>query len=149
MKFLVDAHLPRRLCAVLVQHGHDAVHTVELPAKNATKDQVIDQTSLDDQRVVISKDTDFFYSHVLHGRPWKLLLVRTGNISMRDLCAQQRLADGWTYGPRRDDSAKKHPCLVPYEELPESEKEYDRHAALGTLKAILALGYRIEAENRE
>src|SRR5437667_3584377 len=87
MKFLVDAHLPRRLCAVLVQHGHDAVHTVELPAKNATKDQVIDQTSLDDQRVVISKDTDFFYSHVLHGRPWKLLLVRTGNISMRDLCA--------------------------------------------------------------
>ena len=86
MKFLVDAHLPRRLCAVLVQHGHDAVHTVELPAKNATKDQVIDQTSLDDQRVVISKDTDFFYSHVLQGRPRKLVLVRTGNISMRDLC---------------------------------------------------------------
>jgi len=66
-----------------------------------------------------------------------------------DLWAQQRLTDGWTYGPRRDDSAKKHPCLVPYEELPESEKEYDRHAALGTLKAILALGYRIEAEKQE
>ena len=66
-----------------------------------------------------------------------------------DLWAQQRLADGWTYGPRRDDSAKKHPCLVPYEELPESEKEYDRHAALGTLKAILALGYRIEAQKQE
>ena len=66
-----------------------------------------------------------------------------------ELWAQQRLADGWTYGPQRDDSAKKHPCLVPYEVLPESEKEYDRHAALGTLKAILALGYRIEAEKQE
>lgn len=87
MKFLVDAHLPPRLCALLTQHGHDAVHTLDLPAKNATKDRVINQISLADQRVVISKDTDFFYSHLLQGRPWKLLLVRTGNISMRDLCA--------------------------------------------------------------
>ena len=86
MKFLVDAHLPRRLCALLAQHGHDAVHTLDLPAKNETKDRVINQISLDDQRVVISKDTDFFYSHLHQGRPWKLLLVRTGNISARDLC---------------------------------------------------------------
>jgi hypothetical protein len=61
-----------------------------------------------------------------------------------EIWAQQRLADGWTYGPRRDDAAKKHPCLVPYGDLPESEKEYDRNAALETLKAILTLGYRIE-----
>ena len=61
-----------------------------------------------------------------------------------DLWAEQRLADGWTWGPRRDDAAKKHPCLVPYAELPESEKEYDRRAATGTLKAVIALGYRIE-----
>lgn len=61
-----------------------------------------------------------------------------------DLWAVQRLSEGWTYGPRRNDEAKKHPCLVPYSELPESEKEYDRQAAMGTLKAILALGYRIE-----
>ncbi len=60
-----------------------------------------------------------------------------------DLWAAQRLAQGWSYGPQRDDKAKKHPCLVPYNELPESEKEYDRVAALGTLKAILKLGYRI------
>lgn len=60
-----------------------------------------------------------------------------------DLWAAQRMADGWTQGPKRDDGAKKHPCLVPYAELPESEKEYDRQAALGTLKAILALGYRV------
>lgn len=87
MKFLVDAHLPRSLCAVLAQHGHDATHTLALPAQNKTKDWVINQVSFDDQRVVISKDTDFFYSHLLQGRPWKLLLVRTGNISTRDLRA--------------------------------------------------------------
>ena len=61
-----------------------------------------------------------------------------------DIWAQQRIADGWTYGPQRDDVAKKHPDLVPYDQLPESEKEYDRKMATGTIKAILALGYRIE-----
>lgn len=60
-----------------------------------------------------------------------------------DVWARQRLADGWTYGPVRDDKAKKHPCLVPYDRLPESEKVYDRNAALDTLKAIVALGYRV------
>ncbi len=61
-----------------------------------------------------------------------------------DTWARQRLADGWKYGPRRDDAAKEHPCLVPYEDLPESEKQYDRCTALETLKAVLVLGYRIE-----
>jgi RyR domain len=60
-----------------------------------------------------------------------------------DVWARQRLAEGWRYGPRRDDGRKEHPCLVPYEELPESEKQYDRSTALETLKAITALGYRI------
>jgi predicted nuclease of predicted toxin-antitoxin system len=86
MKFVVDAHLPRRLCGVLASHGHEAVHTLDLPAGNATGDEAINRISLDDRRVVISKDTDFFFSHTLHGRPWKLLLVKTGNISTRDLC---------------------------------------------------------------
>lgn len=61
-----------------------------------------------------------------------------------ELWAQQRFAEGWKYGPKRDDTRKEHPCLVPYEELPESEKEYDRITALGTLKTLLAFGYRIE-----
>ena len=60
-----------------------------------------------------------------------------------DLWAAERLAQGWSYGPQRDDAKKHHPCLVPYAELPESEKKYDRIAALGTLKAILKLGYQI------
>ena len=60
-----------------------------------------------------------------------------------DTWAAKRLADGWSYGPARDDARKLHPCLVPYSELPESEKEYDRNTAMQTIKAILALGYRI------
>ena len=61
-----------------------------------------------------------------------------------EVWARQRLADGWKHGPRRDDQKKEHPCLVPYEQLPESEKVYDRNAAMETLKVIVALGYRIE-----
>lgn len=60
-----------------------------------------------------------------------------------DVWAARRLAEGWTHGPRRDDEKKQTPCLVPYEELSESEKEYDRAAALETIKAILVLGYTI------
>jgi ryanodine receptor 2 len=60
-----------------------------------------------------------------------------------DLWAEERLAQGWTHGPRRDDVRKTHPSLVPYSALPESEKDLDRRTALGTLEAILALGYRI------
>jgi RyR domain len=58
--------------------------------------------------------------------------------------ARGRMAEGWTFGPARDDAKKTHPSLVPYEELPESEKNYDRTTAMETVKTILALGYRIE-----
>jgi ryanodine receptor 2 len=60
-----------------------------------------------------------------------------------DVWAAQRMAEGWTLGPSRDDALKHHPGLVPYDELPESEKQYDRLVSQGTIKAILALGYRI------
>lgn len=60
-----------------------------------------------------------------------------------DIWALGRMAEGWTYGPQRDDAQKKHPCLVPYEELPESEKEYDRQTSIHTLKMILKLGFKI------
>jgi hypothetical protein len=60
--------------------------------------------------------------------------------------AAQRMADGWTYGPERDDRARQHPCLVAYEDLPEAEKEYDRLMALETIKSIVALGYRLEKD---
>ena len=58
--------------------------------------------------------------------------------------AKQRLSDGWRRGPKRSDDEKQHPGLIPYRELPESEREYDRRTAMETLKAIVALGYQIE-----
>jgi RyR domain len=61
-----------------------------------------------------------------------------------DVWAKQRLADGWVHGRERNDATKQHPSLVPYAELSESEKQYDRNASLETIKAMLALGYRIE-----
>jgi hypothetical protein len=60
-----------------------------------------------------------------------------------EVWAQERMAQGWKYGPARSDATKEHPCLVPYEDLPESEKEFDRNTAMETLKAISAMGYRI------
>jgi hypothetical protein len=60
-----------------------------------------------------------------------------------DNWGRQRITDGWRYGPSRDDDALTHPLLVPYPELPESEKEYDRWLAIETLKVIVKLGYRI------
>lgn len=58
-----------------------------------------------------------------------------------DVWAAGRLRDGWRYGPTRNDERKEHPDLVPYAELSEAEKEYDRRTALETLKAIVALGF--------
>jgi RyR domain len=63
-----------------------------------------------------------------------------------DIWAKQRLADGWSLGPTRDYSRKQHPFLVPYKDLPEGEKVFDRNAAMEILKALIALGYRIEKE---
>lgn len=57
--------------------------------------------------------------------------------------AKQRIEEGWTAGSRRDDIKKEHPCLIPYEDLPESEKNYDRISSIEIIKAILSLGYSI------
>ena len=64
--------------------------------------------------------------------------------NVHDVWAASRMKDGWTYGPKRDDIKKQTPCLVPYEELPDSEKAYDRDTALGTLKLICKLGFEIK-----
>lgn len=64
--------------------------------------------------------------------------------NVHDIWALGRMNDGWTYGASRDDTKKEHPCLVPYDELSDGEKEYDRNTALETLKLIVALGYKIE-----
>ena len=60
-----------------------------------------------------------------------------------EVWAKERMAQGWQFGRQRDDARKEHPSLVAYEDLPDSEKVYDRNTAIETLKAIIAFGYRI------
>ena len=85
MKFLVDAQLPRMLVPRLRRAGYDAVHTLDLTKGNRTSDEEINAISVAEQRVVITKDSDCVDSFLLQRRPWKLLLVSTGNISNREL----------------------------------------------------------------
>jgi len=70
-------------------------------------------------------------------------LVEAMAKNVHDVWAQTRIEQGWRYGVQRNDAEKLHPCLVPYEELPESEKEYDRNTAISTLKLIKKLGFDI------
>lgn len=63
--------------------------------------------------------------------------------NVHEVWAQSRMEQGWTYGEERSDALKTHPCLIPYEELPEVEKAYDRDTAVGTLKLIMKLGFNI------
>lgn len=63
--------------------------------------------------------------------------------NVHEVWAQSRMEQGWTYGEERNDELKHHPCLVPYEDLPEIEKDYDRDTALGTLKLICKFGFKI------
>lgn len=58
--------------------------------------------------------------------------------------ARQRWLEGWRYGEHRDDLKKLTPCMIPYSDLPEAEKIYDRQTALETLKVIIKLGGKIE-----
>lgn len=64
--------------------------------------------------------------------------------NVHDIWAKERIAQGWTYGEKRDDAKKRHPCLVAYEDLPDEEKVYDRNTSVETLKLILKLGFKIK-----
>lgn len=71
------------------------------------------------------------------------ILVEEMSKNVHEVWAETRIQQGWTYGEQRNDELKTHPCLVPYEELPDSEKEYDRNTSIGTLKLIMKLGFKI------
>ena len=64
--------------------------------------------------------------------------------NIHEVWAQTRIVQGWQYGPERNDAEKRHPMLVPYEDLPEGEKVYDRNTSVETLKLIMKLGFVIE-----
>ena len=69
--------------------------------------------------------------------------------NVHDVWALSRINEGWTYGEKRSDEEKKHPCLVPYDELPESEKDFDRNTAMETLRLIVKMGYMITKDVNE
>ncbi len=81
MKYLIDAQLPKRLSTALNELGYNAIHTLDLPNKNRTKDSSINTLSLTEQRIVVSKDSDFIDSLLISDKPYKLLYIATGNIS--------------------------------------------------------------------
>ena len=85
MKFLVDANLPFRLALNLRNKGFDVLHTDNLPNKEETSDKEIRDLSVEQDRIVISKDSDFLDSHLIVGIPKKFLYISTGNIINRDL----------------------------------------------------------------
>ncbi len=85
MRFLVDAQLPRRLCAWLREAGHDVKRTLDLPLSNRTPDSVILDIAARENRIVVTKDDDFVQSYLVFGRPEKLLLIATGNIGNAEL----------------------------------------------------------------
>lgn len=64
--------------------------------------------------------------------------------NVHEVWAQTRIQQGWIYGQTRNDTLKQHPCLIPYDELQDSEREYDKNTAIETVKLIISLGYKIE-----
>ena len=88
---------------------------------------------IDTSDVVLSKD----------------LLELTEKIAenVHDVWSVERISQGWSYGPVRDDEKKETPCLVAYSDLPENEKTFDRNTALEILKLIVKLGYKITRED--
>lgn len=76
------------------------------------------------------------------------LIILSEQISknVHEVWSKNRMEQGWTYGEQRNDEKRETPCLVPYEELSEEEKDYDRNTSQETLKLILKLGFKITKE---
>jgi predicted nuclease of predicted toxin-antitoxin system len=87
VRFLIDAQLPSRLADFLSSAGHDVVHTNSLPAGNRSSDRQVAEAADADDRVVVTKDSDFRNSHLISGTPKRLLVVATGNITNDSLLA--------------------------------------------------------------
>ena len=85
MKFIVDAQLPVALSKFLKNKGFDVLHTDDLPNKEMTTDSEIREISVKEDRIVITKDSDFLDSYYVRAIPSKILLVSTGNIKNKVL----------------------------------------------------------------
>lgn len=85
MIFLIDAHLPKSICTYFEELGHEAIHTTDFPQGNATQDIDLIAFSEKENAVVITKDSDFYYSFQIHRKPKKLVMVRVGNMRLQAL----------------------------------------------------------------
>jgi predicted nuclease of predicted toxin-antitoxin system len=85
MKFLLDAQLPPSLKQVFISKGYDCIHTLDLKSGNETSDKIINSVSVAEQRILITKDSDFFDSFIVKKEPYKLILVKLGNTSKNEL----------------------------------------------------------------
>ena len=75
--------MPKSICEYF--HNHDCIHTIDLKEGNFTKDSTINEISIKEKRVVITKDTDFYYSYIASQKPYKLVLVKLGNMRLSEI----------------------------------------------------------------
>ncbi len=85
MHFLLDAHIPRRLCQAIRSQGHECTHVETLERGNASSDSAIADRADAIGAVVVTKDDDFRLSHRFNGHPERLLLIAIGNCSNDEL----------------------------------------------------------------
>lgn len=85
MKFLLDAQLPPSLKQLFIANGYNCIHTIDLSEGNDTADKIINKISVTQQRILITKDSDFFHSFLIKHEPYKLILVKPGNTSKKEL----------------------------------------------------------------
>jgi predicted nuclease of predicted toxin-antitoxin system len=85
MKFLIDAQLPSELERILKEFECDCIHVDSLPLRDKTSDSEIRKIADQQERIVITKDFDFYYTHMANGSPKQLLIITTGNIKNRTL----------------------------------------------------------------
>ena len=85
MKFLLNAQLPHSLKHLFLDNGYDCIHTLDLELGNDTPDKIINKISVAEQRILITKDSDFYDSLIIKKEPWKLIMVKLGNTSKKEL----------------------------------------------------------------
>ena len=85
MKFLLDAQLPPSLKNLFTTNGYDCIHTLDLESGNDTTDRIISQISITEQRILTTKDSDFFDGFIVKKEPYKLIFVKLGNTSKKEL----------------------------------------------------------------
>lgn len=83
MRFLVDAQLPPMVAEILTTKGHDAIHTRTLPKGNLTPDEQILSVCEHEDRILLTKDLDFYHSKLIRDLPAKLVIIKTGNMRTR------------------------------------------------------------------